>query len=118
MGQSTDAYLFYGYCWNEYIEDLDFSTDMDEVVKTILTGRGMTDPWDVHYNGDYEAYKRWEAVPENAAEVDAYRAATEQVKGELGVDWDDHCSDDYPMPYLYVTGTQTTASRGKIGRAH
>lgn len=108
MGQSTDAYLFYGYCWQD--EYNDFDTDMDGVVKKILTQRGMTDPWEAHYVGEqpYENYKAWAATPEGSAEVEAEK----QVKSELGVEWDSRCSGDYPIPFLHISGTRTRASRG------
>lgn len=108
MGQSTDAYVFYGYCWDD--EDTEFATDMDEAVKAILAERGIADPWDEHYDGDYEAYKTWKAA--NGSVVAAFKAAKEAVEAELGVDWDSHCHHECSMPLLYVRGTKTTAHRG------
>jgi hypothetical protein len=108
MGQSTNGVLFYGYCWEDQQE---FDTDMDLVVKAILKSRGRTDPWDEHYNGDYQAYRRW-ADGEGREEVSAWYDAAKQVKQELGVDWDTHCSGDYPIPYLYAVGSEKTAHRG------
>lgn len=105
-----DGVLFYGYTWPVEGEDQDFETDMDEAVKVLLARRGHTDPWDEHYNGDYEAWKAWAA--ENPETVDAYRAAQRALKHELGVDWDSGCSYEQPAPYLYVVGTKTCSEWG------
>lgn len=112
MGTSTNGLLFYGYCWPD--EDNDFETSMEEVVKAILVGRGMTDPWDAHYVGEqpYENYKAWAATPAGKDEEEAWHAAQRQVESELGVDWGFHCSGERSMPYLHVRGTETTAYRG------
>lgn len=66
MGQSTDAILFYGYCW--FDERGDFTAD------------------------DWEASK--------------------QGKDEFGVEIGSHCSCDYSIPFIYVSESRTTASRG------
>lgn len=111
MGQSTNGVLFYGYCWEDQQE---FDTDRDAVVKAILAGRGHPDPWDAHYTGPepYEAYKRWAATPEGREEVGAYRELRQKAEAELGVDWGEHCSGEYGIPYLYALGTEKTAYRG------
>jgi uncharacterized protein YdbL (DUF1318 family) len=84
MGQSTDAMVFYGYCWPD--EDTGFDTDLDEVVKAVLASRGHADPWDAHYVGPkpFDAYKAWAATQEGAAEVESYRALKAAVEQELG----------------------------------
>jgi hypothetical protein len=109
MGTSTDAHVFYGYCWHG--GDQDFSTDMDEVVGSILAADGHTNPWDVHYHGDYAAWRAW-ADGEGREELEAYRALEEAVEDGLGVRWGSHCSGECPMPYLYVPGTRIVAWRG------
>jgi hypothetical protein len=112
MGQSTDAMVFYGYCWPD--EDTEFDTDLDEVVKAILASRGHADPWDAHYVGPkpFDAYKAWAATQEGAAEVESYRALKAAVEQELGVDWGSHCSGECSMPYLFIRDTEITANRG------
>jgi hypothetical protein len=106
MGQSTDAYVFYGYCWDD--EDSDINTDMDEIAKAILAERGIVDPWEARPESiDYRAY-----MDANEAEFDAYRAAMDAILAELGVDWDSHCHHECSMPLLYVQGTKITAHRG------
>lgn len=110
MGYDPDGVLFYGYSWPSEGEGQDFETDMDLAVKALLGRRGHADPWDEHYSGDYEAWKVWAA--ENRETVDAYRAAKEAAKQELGVDWDSGCSHEYPAPYLYVLGSKTSAEWG------
>lgn len=106
MGQSTDAYVFYGYCWDD--EDTEFGTDMSETVKAILAERGHADPWDGCPDGSN--YRTYAAAHES--EFAAYRELEKQVEEELGVDWDSHCSDGCPMPLLFIPGTKTTAWRG------
>lgn len=69
MGQSTDAHLFYGYCWEG---------EGDEPF-----GEGV-DIYDI----------------------------SEESKKLFGVGIRSHCSCDYPVPYIYVSGTKTTAWRG------
>lgn len=82
MGQSTDAILFFGYTWQGEADEEEISTE--EWVNRLLEGRGQ------EYT--YEAEK-----------------ALEQ---EFGCDVAWHCSCDYAIPYVYVIGTKTLASRG------
>jgi hypothetical protein len=106
MGQSTNAVVFYGYCWDD--EDAEFGTDMDETVKAILAERGYSDPWEARPESiDYRAY-----MAANQAEFDDYRTAEDAVRVELGVDWGTHCHHECSMPYLFVRDTDTTAHRG------
>jgi hypothetical protein len=105
MGQSTDAIVFYGYCWHG--EDQDFTADMDEVAETILKQRGRTDPWSSHPGGHAPEW-----VADNSTAIDAWHDAKEAVKAGFGVDWGTHCSDGCPMPYLYIPETEITARRG------
>lgn len=109
MGQSTDAYVFYGYCWDD--EDAGIEADTDEAVKAILAERGHADPWDSYPKTDGRAAgDAW--VSENRAAIDAFRALKAAVEEEIGVSWDAHCSDSCPIPFLFVNDTKTTARRG------
>lgn len=90
MGQSTDAYLFYGVCFDVegegdiykadgYCDDEDEDDDVDVDVES----------WEYRYRrltGD---------DPSNAA-------------CEIGV----HCSNDYRMPFIAIQNTTRIASRG------
>jgi hypothetical protein len=107
MGQSTDAYVFYGYCWDD--EDVEFGTDMDEVVEAILAERGHADPWSTCPD-DRAAASAW--MIDNKAVIDEHRALKEDIAAGIGVEWDAHCSDGCPIPFLFVEGTKTTAWRG------
>jgi hypothetical protein len=68
MTVSTDAILFYGYCWNDQV-------DRDDVF-----GPNFFDQY--------------------------HAASLEPVAVDL------HCSDEYPIPYLYVPESRITAYRG------
>lgn len=105
MGTSTNAYLFYGYCWNEEVE---FEANIDEAAKAILAERGHVDPWN-----DYPGRDGAEAwMAQNDAAIDAFHALMDEVKSELGVDWGFHCHHEYSMPYLFIPGIEVTAYRG------
>lgn len=104
MGQSTNAYLFYGYCWDDEVE---FDTDMDAWAEAHLKAAGQTDPWDAHPGGH-----RPDWVAENSAAIDAWHDAKKALADAQSVDWGAHCSDECPFPYLFVRGTETTAYRG------
>lgn len=104
MGQSTDAHLFYGYCWDDEVE---FDTDMDEWAEAQLKASGQTDPWDSHPGGH-----RPDWVAENREAIDAWYDAKKALTDALTVDWGSHCSGECPFPYLFVRGTETTANRG------
>lgn len=111
MGQSTDAYLFYGYCWSEESEDLDFETDMDRWAENKLKAQGHSDPWGGYPEGADRAMRDlWMA--QNDAAIDAWRDKKSALTEAADVDWDSHCSHDCPMPLLKVRGTHVTAWRG------
>lgn len=68
MGQSTNAILFYGYCWSDEVD------------------------------GDLTSEERWEI--------------SEEGRKEFGVEIGTHCSCDCPMPYIFISESETTARRG------
>jgi hypothetical protein len=120
MGQSTNAILFYGYCWHEELELWEGSDGgEDEWAERVTKRRGATDPWKDYPNAEmtllpYEDQRRagdaWVAA--NRAALDKWREDVEKVREEFGVDIAWHCSCDCPMPYVFVVGTETTARRG------
>ncbi len=127
MGVSTDAKLFYGYCWSEegsvFSEDgVDDPIPDDDWVEEILRGRGISDPWDAYPPEDqlltYDARRKvgdaW--CEANRAKLDAWTTAKKAVEAEFGVGVGTHCSDEYPMPYVFAVGSEKLASRGNPER--
>jgi hypothetical protein len=106
MGQSTDAYTFYGYCWAEEV-DSDFPGNMNDWAEAELKASGHADPWERHPGG-----QRPDWVAENTAAIDAWYAAKRDLVDALPFDWGSHCSSDEPMPYLFIKDTQTVADWG------
>lgn len=134
MGQSTDAILFYGYCWDDELparalfdpswdedeEDEDHDTTWAEFV---ALKRGVTNPWasfppelnnwrehGLTYEEKEIRVKQW--IDEHDAELDARRDAIKAIEAEFGCDIGWHCSSDYGMPYIFVKESEITASRG------
>jgi hypothetical protein len=113
VGQSTDAILFYGYCW-------------DDQATLWLDGQE---------GGDGEAedaedrYARLIGIQRPAAEHpadDDDSVAAQGVKAEFRVYWDkkreackaagvvagEHCSNVHPIPYVAVSESKVRATRG------
>lgn len=109
MGQSTNAYLFYGYCWDEEDEPEDVTTDMDDWAEESLIARGHTDPWDSHPGG---SSPEWMAANNKA--TDDWYDLKKSLTAEAGVEWDSHCSGDCPMYFLHIPESKTTAYRGDM----
>lgn len=123
MGQSTDAILFYGYCWDDEIELFpgdDEDDDPDEWQKIVLRKRGVANPWDAYpenminaiadYHARRKAGEEW--VAENRAAIDAWYASQKAVESEYGIEVNTHCSGECSMPYVAITGSILTANRG------
>lgn len=118
MSVSTDAILFYGYCWNE--EDLELVEGEWEEV--ILKKRGEVNPWDSmpkdleeYLPGETYAGKRargdaW--IGKYRKEIDEWHEKKEKVRKEFGVDRCFHCSGGCSMPYIAVKEVGVTANRG------
>jgi hypothetical protein len=124
MGVSTDAVLFYGYCWDEEGVDifngaLADDTDWEDVV---LNRRGVANPWagapadlDEYLPG--ERYEQKEArikawTDANRDLLDAWYVAQAAVREEFGVEVGTHCSGECPMPYLTPAGSARRSYRG------
>ncbi len=78
MGQSTDAYLFYGLTAGD--EEGGYPDSVVEQHPVIV------EDWEDDAEFDYDATK----------------AFHKKLKDEFGVSFDTHCSCDYPMPFLHV----------------
>src|SRR5690348_17218215 len=102
MGVSTNAVLFYGILLQEddfedgYPWDADDDCDTDDYIAHRLGS--LVDPTD------------WSRA--NQAEVDAYFAAKNAILATTPVRIGIHCSYDYPMYYIYIEESETTAYRG------
>lgn len=130
MGQSTDAILFYGYCWDEemptqalYIpgwdEQSEDESDPPEWSEIIAQGRGKADPWKNFPAGieqirDYDerrkAADQW--VKDHQDELDEWSGLKASIMKEFGCDIDDHCSSECSMPFVYVLDSIVRANRG------
>lgn len=133
MGQSTNAILFYGYCWTEETSrpwkiGIDDDTDTDD----------SDDDWESHYarskgclapitpfpermvkptreNGwsstpkDYSAAEQ-EIIDRHTAYWDAKRKIIKAAPCFVGT----HCSGECPMPYVAVTTSETICHRGEM----
>lgn len=125
MGQSTNAILFYGYVWDEEAELWDRDR-YDEWFEVLAKRRGITSPWyfyresgaEAIHNGlpfgqhsaAYEAWKEKVGFEAMLEEWDGIKSAIKAEHPTIGVA--SHCSCDYPMPYIYISETGRTATRG------
>jgi hypothetical protein len=118
MGVSTDAIVFYGYCWDEEI-DLLPEEAAGEWEYVVLKNRGLKSPWDDYpseelaglpYNERKRAKDQWYET--NHVALTAWRDAQTAVARELACEVGRHCSDDCSMPYVCVNGSVFCAGRG------
>lgn len=114
MGVSTNAVIFYGYCWDEECELID-----GEWETKVLKDRGVKNPWDDYpesisqirdYTERRKAEEKW--AEDHRAELDEWYAARKAVRAEFGCDIGRHCSGDYSMPYVFVEDSELTVRRG------
>ena len=131
MGVSTNAILFYGYCWSEEDVELfrnpEFGGDDDEGLKEgdspewterVLLKRGEKNPWNnlpaefaaLPYQEKRKAQEKW--IADHRAELDAWSAKKDAVEKEFDIVVSSHCSGDYSMPYLAANGSSVIACRG------
>ena len=96
MGQSTDAILFYGFLIDEE-NDYPFMGDID-VEDFISEKYGLAKP-DLPYDENKEFYH------------EHWKINTALLKS-IPVDINTHCSCDYPMYYVHIKSSKTTAYRG------
>lgn len=129
MGVSTNAVLFYGYCWDEPCDLFNGALscgDDDEIewTEAILRRRGLVNPWDA-MPPDLNRYLPGEGYAQKDArtrawtdahreELDGWALARQQVETEFGVSVGRHCSSDHSIPYLTIDAddAKTTVYRG------
>lgn len=115
MSVSTDAVLFYGYCWEDddgILEKLE--TEWQEQV---AVRRGHVSPWDSYPATDHLPYDQQRKIgnkwcDDNRAAIDEWVAVKNRIEKEFGCEVGRHCSDQYAVPYVFVEGSVTTANRG------
>lgn len=125
MGQSTDAILFYGYCWSEETELWDDDRN-GEWYEVVAKRRGITNPWDFYrdsgalaehdllpYKEQGPAYEAWKNDVGFQAMLDEWDGIKNAIKAEHPeISVGSHCSCDYPVPYICIADTEQTAGRG------
>lgn len=125
MGQSTDAYLFYGYTWDEEGHKL-FKDDEKEWTEVLLLSVGHPDPWtsyhedgidNLPYKEQGPAFEQWQQETNaqgitNREALDNWHKAKRSVEEQSSCGIDSHCSGDYPMPFVYLKGRYFRAWRG------
>jgi hypothetical protein len=114
MGQSTDGILFYGYCWDEEGVELwadgqkNEDGDDEDAEERYARLVGVERPTD-----DYPEQKDKSASAEAVrAAFSAYWDKKRDVCKTDEVEVDSHCSGDDPIPYVAVSASKVTASRG------
>lgn len=118
MGQSTDAILFWGYCWDEEMEKPWDPQGEDE----------SEEDWEERYArlaGEPEPKAEYPSDGDTSANAEAIRNAYSkhwETKRKLvkaaGISIYSHCSGTCPMPYIAVEESRLCASRGtpeKVG---
>lgn len=103
MGQSTDAILFYGYCWEEELEnpwdDPDKEIDEEDY-----------EDWGDRY-ARLHGQEPWEAV-HGEAKRRKWWAKRDKLIVACPCVVSAHCHHEYPMPFVAIKETVITASRG------
>jgi hypothetical protein len=125
MGQSTDAYLFYGLCWNDEAELLDDNPD-DEWDEIVARREGHTSPWDLYrdsgaedehetlpYSERQAAYEAWKRSIGFEDLYNQWSSVRDEIKSRYsGISISSHCSCDYPRPYIDSDESESQARRG------
>jgi hypothetical protein len=120
MGVSTDAILFYGYCWDDEHDLFDLSDD-DELAwpDRLLRSRGETDPWEGFVEStarDYQTRRAegdaWRAA--HRTELDEWHAKQRAIESEFPVEIHYHGSDGWRVPFISVKSGYQRAWRGDV----
>lgn len=123
MSQSTDALLFWGYCWTEEMdspwshepedaedeeEDVEDEDDDDMPDARYARMMGIARPSNP-YPSDSD--KSADAASIREAFTSYWRVEREAWEA-VGMEVSSHCSNECPMPYVAVKASLTCASRG------
>jgi hypothetical protein len=111
MGQSTDAILFWGYCWDEeraWPWDDPGADEEETASERYARLTGLKQP-DNGYPMEIDKSPEADAIRARHAEYwQAENEAWNAVRMEVGT----HCHGECPMPYVAVGESHTLASRG------
>lgn len=126
MGQSTDAILFYGYCWTEETrrpwtigrDDEHADDDDGDWEARYAKALGVDEPTEEYpETRDRRGQQRTDLtqaeqaiVAKFAAYWDKQRALIEASACEVGT----HCSGDCPMPYVAIKASEIRSWRGHM----
>jgi len=118
MSTSTDAILFFGFCWDE---EGDIFADADEAdddwEDRYARLAGLVEPTETYPDKGIGHPDRFgeNYTPEEALIIDRYRAfwsAKNDMIAALPVEIDRHCSGDCLMPFVCAKASKVTAWRG------
>jgi hypothetical protein len=114
MSVSSDAVLFYGYCWED--EEQLFSDD-EEWTDRIYRNRGFVDPFDSYHEPESLSYSERSAhysawADENRSAMDARYSHLKDIRTEFPCEIGYHGSGEWSVPYIYIVESQTLAYRG------
>lgn len=125
MGQSTDAILFFGFCWDEETrypwnigKDYEEQDDEEDEWETRYARlKGLPEPAPIPDKGIDPRTGRYieNYTPEEQAIVDrrkAYWDEKRKLTETVTVEVDTHCSGECPMPFVAIKASKTRAWRG------
>jgi hypothetical protein len=131
MGVSTDAILFYGYCWDEEdarnpweigCGDEDEDEDEDDWEARYARAKGCLPPAQPYPERTVTPTQAngWESTPKNYSfnekalikQHETYWTAKDKIAKASPCLVDRHCSASCPMAYVAVKKSVTTSNRG------
>jgi hypothetical protein len=131
MGTSTDAELFYGYCWQvstdeestqrfaEEDEDGNEQPDLYEWPEQVLEARGVSNPWkreDVEMlnpvNAD-EPYASRGLTEIGRVLNEEWRNARAELEAEIDIAYFTHGGPDWRCPAIAIKSSRVSAERGR-----
>lgn len=128
MGQSTNAILFYGFCWEESGEpwnvgkDYDDHDDQDSSWEDRYARlKGLKEPT-VKYperrgKDGYSSPKDEEYTPDELAAKKAHQAfwaEKRELIEKLIIECDTHCCSEESMPYVCIKASKIVTHRGSM----
>lgn len=122
MGQSTDAILFYGYCWDEETRKpwtIGNDDKDDDWQERYARAKGESEPSEPYPNRPRQGFKDPEWTEPERRIVDAYSAHWDRKLALVeasGCKVGTHCSSECPMPYVAVTASEIRSWRGHMNQ--
>jgi hypothetical protein len=131
MSTSTDAILFYGYCWEEETsrpwnigrdDDEDGEDTDDYWEERYARTKGCLPPSDKFPDREVAPTREngWSSTPKDYSPAEqtiidqhrAYWEARREIVEAAPCVVDTHCSGECPMPYVAVAASRTISNRG------